>query len=441
MSTDEAPPQSLEDVLSVASTESTLTAVICTINAEVAQQIVSMFNSTNRKLRPGFVKLYANEMLRGKWKLNGEPLLFGLDEQGTESIISGQHRLHAVLEANKQYLKDPSKYPDAVLELHTVCIYGIDLSTADTVDQGVNRSHGDVLFRDEWVTSVIPKEWNDKPSNRDKWTKCLAHAARLVWLRQGGATVSSATKFLTSEMLEFIKGSHQHLCEFVSAILSASQEDGGGLKISIPYIAALCYVASLDENGDVIKETKNVLLDSMLEIAQLKVKPGTPEHALSAYWNDMLSKPGSNDRDLDIIGPFVKAVNAIISGTKVTVKQIRLTEKERENYKHNPPLMKGYDEHCFIRQAEIKAEWLQMAEETRAARAKAAEEKRIAAEKAKEEKEKAKAEADKAKAKVEQALTKGMADKSMTPMQALSRVIKKKPIPVATPIKRKPVTK
>lgn len=434
--------KSLEDVLSnCTNPESTLNAVICDIDADAAMKLLEMFNSTNRKLQPSLSKLYANEMLRGKWKLNGEALIFGIDEAGNESIISGQHRLNAVVEANKQYAKSPNAYPEALLTLHTVCIYGVDLSSADTVDIGKLRSHGDVLFRDEWVSQHIPKEWNTNPTRRNKWAKCLSHAARLVWLREGGATVSSAPKFLVSAMLEFLKTKHESLCEFVSAVLSASEEEGGGLKISIPYIAALTYMASLNEDGEVDPIIKETVLDAVLNIAQLQVKPATPEHALLAYWNDLMAKPGSNDRDLDIVGPFVKALNAIIVGDKITVKQIRLTDKERENYTHNPPLLKGYDEHCFIQKAEFISKLKAEAEAIKEQKALEAEQRKAEAEARKAEAEKKKKEAEEAKANIAKAMQKKVTTEGSGPMQALKKMATNGPKPSTPIIKKKAAPK
>ena len=430
---------SLEDLLLEYSVESYIQCTTITINPEVAERLLKI-NTTNRPLGKADVRVYANEMLRGKWKLNGEPIIFGEDSNGVSSIISGQHRLHAVILANKIYNSDPKNknYANATLDYTTVAIYGVSVETADTVDQGVKRKHAHVLYRDEWIEANIPKEWNNKVSRKVKWCNTLATAARIVWLRAGGATVSSAPKFIPSEMLDFIKEDHVHLCKFVSAILSSAEEEGGGLKISLPYIAGLCYVASLNEDGTVDKGTMDTLLDAMLNIAQNQVTAGTAEHALVAYWNKLFSTPGSKDRDLDITGPFVKALNAIINGDKVTAAKLALTPKEKEGYVAFPPLLAGWDEACFVYATETKARLTEEAVE----RKKQKEAEREANRLAKEE-ENAKKEAEKLAAMKEVQNAKSKVPVKSGVMSSLASVVNTKKVNSevsARPmIKRKPV--
>lgn len=419
---------------------------VCVVNAEMAKALLEL-NTTNRPLSNSQVKLYANEMLRGKWKLNGEAIIFGSDDEGNDSIISGQHRLHALILANKLYAADPSQYENATLELTTVIIFGVAIETADSVDLGMTRKHGHVIYRDEFVDKVIPKEWSNTNSRKAKWCNTLAGAARLVWLRCGGATVSSAPKFIVSEMMDFIKEEHTNLCHFVSATLSASEEEGAGLKISIPYIAGLTYMASLDADGNIHKPTMETLLDSMLSIAQNAVTPGSAEHALVTYWNKLFSTPGSKDRDLDIVGPFVKALNAIIAGEKTTAAKLALTKKEREDYVSFPPLLAGYDEACFEYAAEVKANAAKAAEEAKELAAKQKEEARIQKEKERAEKEAAKAkelaekEKEKAKAKAEVDAANAKAPVKSGVMSALSKVVKGKPTPANAEVATKPMIK
>jgi len=451
--TEETPAKpSLESVLEGLVVESRLkTCVIQVDSIEKAKLLLDNFNDTNRPLSKSQYKLYANEMLRGKWRLNGEPFIFGTDDNtGDESAISMQHRLHGLIEAISTYEKNPSEYPDANLELTVAVVYNVPMDTADTVDLGMTRKHAHVIYRDEFVDKVIPKEWSNTNSRKAKWCNALAGAARLVWLRCGGATVSSAPKFVVSEMMDFIKEEHTNLCYFVSSILSASEEEGAGLKISIPYIAGLTYMASLDAEGNIHKPTMETLLDSMLSIAQNAVTPGSAEHALVTYWNKLFSTPGSKDRDLEIVGPFVKALNAIIVGEKTTAAKIALTKKEQENYTAFPPLLAGYDEACFEYAAEVKANAAKAAEEAKEQAAIAKEEARLQKEKDRAAKEAAKAievaakEKEKAKAKEEVEAAKSKAPVKSGVMSALSKVVKKPtaanaevaPKPM---IKRKPV--
>lgn len=448
MTTETPTKPSLQEVIgSCMIDDGPIDCAVCVVTADIAKSLLEM-NTTNRPLSQSQVKLYANEMLRGKWKLNGEALIFGSDDKGNDSIISGQHRLHALILANKLYAANPSEYENATLELTTVIIFGVAIETADSVDLGMTRKHGHVIYRDEFVDKVIPKEWSNTNSRKAKWCNTLAVAARLVWLRCGGATVSSAPKFIVSEMMDFIKDEHKNLCHFVSAVLSASEEEGAGLKISVPYIAGLCYMASLDSDGKLHKGTMDTLLDSVLSIAQNAVTPGSAEHALVTYWNKLFSTPGSKDRDLEIVGPFVKALNAIIAGEKTTAAKIALSKKEQENYAAFPPLLAGYDEACFEYAAEVKANAAKAAEEAKEQAQIQKEEARIQKEKDRAEKEAAKAkeaaakaeEKAKAKAEVDAAVAKAPVKSGV--MSALGKVVgKAKPTPANAEVATKPMIK
>jgi hypothetical protein len=298
------------------------TKVVC-ITPAFALACLKDFNNSNRPMSQGVAKLYANEMLRGQWKCNGEV------------------------------------WPSAQTEWDAVIVYGVPHDTADTVDTGKTRTHSDVLFRDPWIDTVIPEAWNDKISRRKTWTKTLAGAARLVWLIEGGAIVSSAPKFLISEMLDFLQTKHPELCTFITMILDANDADAGnkGLKMSLPYVAALTYVASLNPNGSIDEDTADKLDGFINELAVgTGYEKGDPAWALAAYWNKLTAEPGSKDRDRDWVGPFVKAASAVLTGkTGLKVSDIALTKKERDGYNDFPVMFDGYHTECFERAAAAKA--------------------------------------------------------------------------------------
>lgn len=83
-------------------------------------------NANNRSLNMSFVKFYADEMKKGLWKLNGEPICF--DSNG--DLVNGQHRLAAVAMAD---------VPVPFL----VC-RNVEEGSFATYDSGKRRSAGDV---------------------------------------------------------------------------------------------------------------------------------------------------------------------------------------------------------------------------------------------------------------------------------------------------------
>jgi len=82
-------------------------------------------NKGNRPLQKHHVKFLVSEILHGNWKCNGESIKIGKNKQ----IIDGQHRLSAIVEANKS--------------IQTVVMTGLDPEVFDTIDTGKNRSPGD----------------------------------------------------------------------------------------------------------------------------------------------------------------------------------------------------------------------------------------------------------------------------------------------------------
>jgi len=84
-------------------------------------------NTKNRKLRRTRINQYAEQMRRGQWQPTGEAIKFAKD--GT--LLDGQHRLHAIIEAN--------------VELDMLVVQDLDLSTFKVIDSGLTRTPGDAL--------------------------------------------------------------------------------------------------------------------------------------------------------------------------------------------------------------------------------------------------------------------------------------------------------
>lgn len=328
----------------------------CKFDAVLADKLLEI-NTANKPLSPSTLKTYINEYLRGKWDDTRENIIIGYDYTLHKfELISGQHRSLMIKQITKMANEDPdffTKYPDCPRSLSFIAevTCGVDVRHADNVDRGKSRTNADVLFRDRNINILIPEYWKEKPARRKKWTRTLAGAARLVWLRSGGAVVSSAPKFLPSEMLDFIfSNGHVGLAAFVTEVLDMERGDNGnkGLKMSLPYIVALAYVASLDVHGSVIPDRKEKILNFLESVALgTDLEANTPAHAITGYWNMLTSQPGSKDRDRDWVGPFVKTLNALLDDTEITPQKVRLTRKEADEYSKFPLLLPGWDEVMF----------------------------------------------------------------------------------------------
>ena len=316
------------------------------VTAEVAEKLLE-FNSDNRPFSQSLAKNYANQILRGVWKFNGENFIVTVDADGNEHWTNGQHTCRAVILAQKLYNADPGAYPEApadhqgVLSIQKVVTYGAPHEAADTTDQNKKRTNTDILFRSG---VAVPEEWNKSQAGRKKWCQTLSTAANIVWQREGGKKVSDALKFDPAEQ-ERVVAENPQLQAFVTLVLNENRDDGGngGLKISLGYIAALGYVSCLDAEGEFCQEAADDFKAFLSQVAQgTGYSSGDPAHAITGFWNKL--PPGSKNRDIDVVGPFIKVLNALHSGEKITPAKVKLTKKEWDDR----PLLVGYDEQCYI---------------------------------------------------------------------------------------------
>lgn len=81
----------------------------------------------NRNISASLVANYADQMERGLWALNGEPVIVSRDG----AIIDGHHRAHAVIRSGKT--------------IRVMMVQGVDAETFHTIDSGRSRTVGHVL--------------------------------------------------------------------------------------------------------------------------------------------------------------------------------------------------------------------------------------------------------------------------------------------------------
>lgn len=86
-------------------------------------------NTINRPLRQRVVDRYAGAIHRGEWKVNGETIKLN----GDGTLVDGQHRLHAVVQAN--------------MPIDSFVVRGVAEEAFDTIDRGEMRKLYDVLAR------------------------------------------------------------------------------------------------------------------------------------------------------------------------------------------------------------------------------------------------------------------------------------------------------
>lgn len=96
------------------------------ITPEIAKELLKT-NHNNRACREYVVEKYKNAILNDEWQFNGETIK--LSKSGV--LLDGQHRLHAIVEANK-----PVKM---------LLARNLDDNVFNTIDVGFSRHPGDIL--------------------------------------------------------------------------------------------------------------------------------------------------------------------------------------------------------------------------------------------------------------------------------------------------------
>lgn len=293
-------------------------------------------NPTNRPFRRNLALRYANEILRGKWALNGESIIF--DKYGR--CQSGQHRLAGVIFANQMLKTDLEKWSDYGWKdgvfIECVVVVGIDPKpeVVDTIDVGQKRSLGDVLFRND--------EFKGNEKTMSKLSNTLSHALRLVWLRMGGKKVSDAPHYPHSEALETLE-EHPRIKECVQFIAECDGVGKEGKRIqaflSPGYASGLMYLmaaagtdaeewseGSIEVDFSMMEKAKDFWLHFAKDSETFPV--GHPIKALRKRLSELSGGDGAG-RD-EIIGTVVKAFNLWNDG-KNKVLDIRLKRVETED--------------------------------------------------------------------------------------------------------------
>lgn len=269
-------------------------------------------NPTNRPLKKQIAERYALEFLRGKWHFNGEPLIIGQSGE----VRDGQHRAVAFILAEQSRAIDQKQWGETPLRYPVVVVTGIsdESEVADSIDLGQQRSLNDVMFRHE------------NASNRPATTKsarALSEAIRMVWLRAGGKTISSAPHFPHSEALEFY-AAHPGLLESVEEILHLNEGLDGNESLLKPFLplgvsAALHYLMSQIDADKAAEFWTAVAQGAGLST-------GDPMLTLRNLLPKMEGSSGKS-RDLKV-GAVIKAWLAFMEGDTVTPKALQVKCKK-----------------------------------------------------------------------------------------------------------------
>jgi|TARA_R110000824_G_scaffold89320_8_gene219090 hypothetical protein len=300
-------------------------------------QIQCSNNLDNRPLyRSNYEKL-KQEILRGYWRLNGEPIIIG--EGG--KVLNGQHSLIALVLSSQEVTANPELWEDVWEEephLEKVIVYGIseDDDVVNTMDTCKPRSLADVIYRSGYFKTL-------SVGDRKKASKTADFAIRLLWDRTGGGIGDSyGVKRTHSESLDMIDR-HNRLLECVSVI--QGMEGGTEAKLSrflpLGSISGLFYLmaTSTSSSSEYYEEGATRSEDTL--------NFDLWEEALK-FWEGMISDPSLEavrkalsklivDGDSTAkakVAILVKGWECFVEGKKITAAKLKLRYEED---KHGTP--------------------------------------------------------------------------------------------------------
>ena len=140
--------------------------------------ILCLHNTDNRPFSLGLCTDWKLEILRGKWRLNGETII--IDRTGM--VQDGQHRLIGLILAVQEYEKDPelwSVYWKTPPCIEVLVVTGVleDDDTINSIGVSKPRTRSDVVFRSEMLSDIIVRK------DRKSVSSILSYGVKLLWER------------------------------------------------------------------------------------------------------------------------------------------------------------------------------------------------------------------------------------------------------------------
>lgn len=263
-------------------------ARVVTVSPQVANEMLEKLNKKNRRFRIKYSRYLAEEINNGRWKLNGDAVR--ISKSGV--LLDGQHRLGAILVANK--------------EVEILLISGLDDNVFDTIDQGLVRTGGDIL-------------------QLAGYSNCnhLASAARLAAIyteHDWTPSLIKSIKISKPQILEYV-AKHPELVDSVSFY----KEHAKQLNLMGPpgITTAFHFVT-----GTIHKVKRDAFFEKLASGADL-----SENDPILTLRNRLISLKSSNQRSTTnhtlLIAFWVKAWNAFYLGKKLTPTGLRWTQTGR----------------------------------------------------------------------------------------------------------------
>lgn len=262
-------------------------------------------NQHNRPFSEETAKQYAQDILKRNWAdsrngddqtVNGETIIIGK----TGEVISGQHRLIGLIFA-AQIWGDPeqhdhwTQYWEDEPTMECIIVRGVSESqkVVRTIDNVRPREVSDVFY----TMGMFKKQGK---SQRDKLTRTLAHAVRLLWERTGTKNDPYSPYLSNSEAVDFVER-HGRLPRAVSHVMTEDEATDNKKAISnfigLGTAAGLCYLmGAAASDGKAYREANpptEKLLDFTFKV-QSNVKNTPPIEIFdkaTAFWSGLSAWP------------------------------------------------------------------------------------------------------------------------------------------------------
>ena len=300
-------------------------------------------NQHNRVFYRANCEVLKQELLRGRWEFNGEPIIIG--EHGT--LLNGQHSLVALVLAEQEWADNPLPYlpeddvPYGLPTMSKLIVFGVseDDDVVNTLDTCRPRTLSDVLFRSEYFAGK-------SKSDRSTLSRITDKAIHLLWDRTG-VDIGQKTH---AEAIAFL-GRHEKLLECVSYLHGLPQEMLRRI-ITPGYAAALLYLMGASGSSGEYSEadTPNeslinwdrwekakkfwlLISRNSLDIRQI--------HLCIIDGIGTIAEQGGNELPLRL-GTLIKAWECFVSGDKITKDAIKL--RWRDGMQVEFPTLGGIDD-------------------------------------------------------------------------------------------------
>lgn len=109
---------------------------ITDVTPDMARKWLDESNFNNRPLNQHRVSKIAHDIKNDKWVFDGTPIRFN----GSDNLLDGQHRLHAIIKANRS--------------VKTFVFKGLESISQNTIDTGKARNVSDVLHFNGYINTT-----------------------------------------------------------------------------------------------------------------------------------------------------------------------------------------------------------------------------------------------------------------------------------------------